>query len=126
MAARSLQESMPRQLSGQARPANWGGAGGLTFVARLPGLTFYVQSSLNAACLRTCPIWREMAVEFFHVDIYMWESMGQRDRSVRLAELPLQQRRMLPKSISTPLPPVAPAGAWSAGGIEAISPKHTN
>jgi hypothetical protein len=59
MAARSLQESMSRQLSGQARPANWGGAGGLTFVARLPGLTFYVQSSLNAACLRTCPIWSE-------------------------------------------------------------------
>ncbi len=66
-----------------------------------------------------------MAVEYF-TWIYMWESMGQRDRSVRLAELPLQQRRMLPKSISTPLPPVAPAGAWSAGGIEAISPKHTN
>jgi hypothetical protein len=67
-----------------------------------------------------------MAVESFHVDIYMWESMGQRDRSVRLAELPLQQRRMLPKSISTPLPPVAPAGAWSAGGIEAISPIISN
>ena len=25
----------------------------------------------------------------------------------------------------TPLPPVAPAGAWSAGGIESISPKQT-
>jgi hypothetical protein len=33
---------------------------------------------------------------------------------------------MLPKRISTPLPPVAPAGAWSAGGIEAISPIISN
>ena len=61
MAARSLQESMSRQLSGQARPANWGGVGGLTFVARLPGLTFYVQSSLvvppvqNSFVLRAQP-----------------------------------------------------------------------
>ena len=34
---------------------------------------------------------------------YMWHGLlGQRDRSVRRAELPLQQRRVLPKGISHP------------------------
>ena len=41
-----------------------------------------------------------MPVRSFHVSVYMWESMGQRDRLVRVAELPLQQRRMLPRRVS--------------------------
>jgi hypothetical protein len=33
---------------------------------------------------------------------YMWSSMGRRDRSVRIAELPLQQRRCYPSASHTP------------------------
>ena len=44
--------------------------------------------------------------------VYMWECMGQRDRTVQVAA----------QVSLTPLPPIASAGAWSAGGIEAISP----
>ncbi len=36
----------------------------------------------------------------------------------------LQQSPMLPIAFLTPLPPAASAGAWSAGGIEAILPRN--
>ena len=59
---------------------------------------------INAACLRASLHLLRGGAEGNgeHAMVYMWGSMGQRDRSVRRAELPLQQRRCCPRASHTP------------------------